>query len=55
MNDVENKKQTSESPVRPEKKKIYCRPRSYTRFYTKIKRSNKTVAKIIPKTFHAQA
>ena len=51
MNEVENKKQTSESSVRPEKKKIYCRPRPYARFTPKLKEVTKLLQKSFPKLF----
>ena len=51
MNEVENKKQTSESPVRPEKKKIYCRPHPYARFTPKLKEVTKLLQKSFPKLF----
>ena len=51
MNEVENKKQTSESSVRPEKKKIYYRPRPYARFTPKLKEVTKMLQKSFPKLF----
>ena len=51
MNEVENKKQTPESSVRPENKKIYCRPRPYARFTPKLKEVTKLLQKSFPKLF----
>ena len=51
MNEVENKKQTPESPARPENKKIYCRPRPYARFTPKLKEVTKLLQKSFPKLF----
>ena len=51
MNEVENKKQTPESPARPENKKIYCRPHPYARFTPKLKEVTKLLQKSFPKLF----
>lgn len=51
MSEVENKKETPESPVRPEKKKIYCRPRPKTRFTPRLKEITKMLQNSFPKLF----
>ena len=51
MKEVENKKQTPESPARPENKKIYYRPRPYARFTPKLKEATKLLQKSFPKLF----
>ena len=51
MNEVENKKQTPESPARPENKKIYCRPHPYARFTPKLKEVTKLLQNSFPKLF----
>ena len=37
MNEVENKRETTETTERPEDKKIYCRPRPKVRFTPRLK------------------
>ena len=51
MNEVENKKETTETTERPEKKKHYCRPLPKARFTPRLKEVTKLLQSSFPKLF----
>ena len=51
MNELENKKETTETTERPEKKKNYCRSRPKVRFTPRLKEVTKLLQNSFPKLF----